>query len=98
MSYYKDVIIETYKASKEQSSNKIRARPIEGQGLTTNAKVSCFEYIRYNNPIGTKFRTRAKITDRLGGIQFLYTSPHGMYTIVTDEEAESFIKYEHNKT
>lgn len=97
MSYYRDVIIETYKASREQSSNKIRARPIAGQNLSLNAKVSCSESIRYKNPIGTKFKTRAKITDRLCGTQFLYTKPNGTYTIVTDEEAEAFIKKEYKK-
>jgi hypothetical protein len=98
MSYEQDVIIETYKAIKEQSSNKIRVRPITGQGLSTDAKVSCNETIRYNNPLGTKFRARAKITDRQGGTQFLYTNPHGKYTVVSDEEAELFIKNEYNKT
>jgi len=84
MSEYKEVIIETYIASGEFSSHKIRARPIGGQGLATNIKVECSSKMRKNYPVGTKFKIKAKITDREGGTPFLYSHHNWKYEVLAD--------------
>ena len=91
MSISKIVILETFEAIGEQSSNSRRLRPIAGQNLSANARVSFCLKTRYAYPVGTKFKAKAKITDREGGTQYIYTNPNQQYIVVTDEEAEAFI-------
>ena len=91
MSQYREVIIETYNPYGEPSSEKVRARPLPGQGLSPNMKVECSSKMREGHPAGTKFKIRAKITDRDGGTNFLYSHYNWPYEVVSDEEASEFI-------
>ena len=91
MSLYREIIIETYEAYGEQSSERVRARPLPGQGLSTNMKVECSSKMREGHPIGTKFKIQAKVTDREGGTPFLYSHYNWSYEVVSDEEASQFI-------
>jgi len=95
MSQYRDIVIETYEPHGEPSSEKVRARPMHGQGLSTESKVSCSRKMREGHPIGTRFIIQAKVTDREGGTHYLYSNPAWPYKIVTDEEAGSFINKNH---
>jgi hypothetical protein len=75
-SKYKQVVIETYYEVKAGKKSRIHARPIEGQEFSTSMDVECSRQMRTKYPIGTRFRLRAKVTDREGGKPFLY-SHHG---------------------
>lgn len=92
MSEYRTVVIETYENLGEPAAERIRARPIPGQGLDTSMKVECSNGMRTRYPVGSKLKIRAKITNREGGTDFLYTHYSWPYERVNDEQARDFIK------
>jgi hypothetical protein len=56
----------------------VHIRPVAGQGLETNLMVECAKELSdvAQYPVGTVFRILAKLTDRLGSGEYLY-SYHG---------------------
>ena len=89
--YYRYVIIETYRSYGESSHHSIRARPLPGQGLSTSLKVECSSSMRERHPIGTKFKVWAKVKDT-DDAPHLYTSWQWRDDVLSDSEAEAFIK------
>lgn len=89
---YREVVIETYRAGGEPSRHSVRARPVGGQGFDATMKVECSSSMRTGYPVGTKFKVRAKITDREGSRPFLYTSYRWPYEVLSDQEAHDFIR------
>jgi hypothetical protein len=79
---YITVVVETYENKGEPAAERIRARPVAGQGLPTTMKVECSARMRNGYPVGTRFRIRAKVTDREGGTEFLYTHYSWAYAVV----------------
>lgn len=72
----KEIYVETFIPEQyEASSSKKRFRPVEGQGLDTSMRVEYDKSIRDKYPVGTKFKIKARVTDR-EGTEFLY-SFHG---------------------
>lgn len=92
MSYYRYVVIETYRNIHGGSSKSVRARPLAGQGLDTTMNVECSSKMRTGHPIGTKFLLQAKITDREGGEPFLYAHYNTPYRVINDGESKKFIE------
>ena len=92
MSAYQNIVIVTYENFGEPATERIRARPVSGQGLDTSMKVECSSKMREKHPIGIKLLIRAKVTNRKGGIPFLYCHYSWTYKVLTDEEADAFIK------
>jgi len=92
MSFYRDIIIETYENRGEPSAERIRTRPLPGQGLSTLMKVECSIKMREAYPPGTKLKIRAKVTSREGGTEFLYCHYSWPYEVFTDDEATEFIR------
>lgn len=78
---YITVTIETYENRGEPAAERIRARPVAGQGLPTTMKVECSARMRNAYPVGTGFRIQAKVTDREGGTKFLYTHYSWPYVV-----------------
>lgn len=64
------ITVETFRDSR---TGKIRVRPVESEVYPPTTTVECPRSIRYQHPVGTKFRIRAKLTDREGGAPFLYS-------------------------
>jgi len=91
MSHYRDYIIQTYENLGEPSNKRVRARPLPGQGVSTDRKVECSEGMRLSHPIGTYFKVRCKVTDR-EGTPFLYRHYTWSYEVITPEQAEKFIE------
>ncbi len=91
MTQYRQVAIQTYRSSGETSSKAIRARPIEGQGLSASMHVECSSKMRTQHPVGTVFVVRAKITSRDGGPEFVYTSWQWPFKIVQLADALDLI-------
>ena len=90
MGHYRRVAIETYRNPGEPSSAPVRARPLPGQGLSTEMKVEFSRKIRDQHPIGTVFVVEAQVTDAKG-TRFLYSSYQWVCEVVSREEAESCI-------
>jgi len=91
MSHYMDVVIETYPNAGGGSSKSLRARPVLGQGLDVKMNVECSSKMRKNYPVGTKFLITAKLSNREGGSEFLYSHFNSSYRVLSYEEAIEFI-------
>lgn len=91
MSNYRKVVIETYQNIHGGSSKSIRARPIAGQGLSTEMNVECSSKMRKGHPVGTKFLLEAKVTSREGGSDFLYAHYNAPYEVISDGDVKAFL-------
>ena len=70
---YSSIIVETYRASKAGPHGYIHVRPVKGQRFPQTLHVECSKKLIDDYPIGTKFRLKVKLTDRLGEGEFLYS-------------------------
>lgn len=81
---YREILVESYKPSSTSGLHgNVHIRPISDQGLPTDLQVSCSKKLSRNYPVGTRFRIRAKLTDRNEGGEYLYSSPNGPVTVVS---------------
>lgn len=72
---YQMVVVESFKPDSTTGLHgQVHIRPVAGQGLPTTLHVECSKQLSKNYPVGTKFRIRAKLTDREGGGEYLYSS------------------------
>ena len=56
----------------DPETNRIRVRPLPGQGLSTNLVIECSKYERERYPLGTKFITySAKVCVKPNGRIYL---------------------------
>jgi hypothetical protein len=97
MTDYRDVVIETFENPGEPAAERIRARPLPGQGLDTSMRVSCSSKMRDSLGEGAIVLLRAKVTDRQGGTPFLYSPPSSPYKVLSAKEARAFIKKQYQK-
>lgn len=88
---YYAVAIRTYRNFCEQSSSRIRAKTLEGQGLRVPLSVECSKAIRETYPVGTVFIVKATLTDREGGTPFVYSHFNWPYYPVDEDKAEELI-------
>lgn len=71
---YRIVIVERYVPSSTSGLHgDVHIRPVAGQGVPTTLHVECSRKLTRNYPVGTKFRIQAKLTDREGGGEYLYS-------------------------
>jgi len=71
---YRSVIVESFKpTSRAGLRGEVHIRPADGQGLATELHVECSKELSQRYPVGTKFRIRAKLTDRESGGEYLYS-------------------------
>jgi hypothetical protein len=69
---YRWIVVESFiPADTSGRHGSVHIRPIAGQGLPTNVFVECSKKLSYDYPVGTRFRIRAKLTDKEGGGEFL---------------------------
>ena len=61
----------------------VHIRPVAGQGLSTDLFVECSKKLSRNYAVGTRFRIRAKLTDKEGGGEFLYSHFGWDYEVVS---------------
>lgn len=71
---YVSVIVESYLPNNTSGLHgKVHIRPVAGQGYPANMHVECSKRLSSDYPVGTRFRLRAKLTDREGEGDFLYS-------------------------
>ena len=71
---YQYLVVESYIRSKRTGQRgSVHIRPITGQPYPISMHVECAKSLTIDYPVGTKFRLRAKLTDREGGGEFLYS-------------------------
>lgn len=82
---YQSVIVETYKADRTSGLHgPVHVRPVAGQGLATTLRVECSKKLINDYPVGTKFKLRAKLTDREGSGEFIYSSYRDPIVVVKE--------------
>jgi hypothetical protein len=87
---YVYVIVESYyPANTAGLHGPIHVRPIEGQPFPSHLQVECSKELVDPNryPVGTRFKIRAKLTDRLGGGGFLYSYFGWHYEVLGKENS-----------
>lgn len=81
---YQYVLVESYRPSSTSGLHgDVHIRPSAGQGFPTSLHVECSKDLVRNYPVGTKFKIRAKLTDRLGSGDFLYSYFGWKYEVVS---------------
>ncbi len=71
---YQMVLVESYlPANTSGLHGKVHVRPRPGQGIPTSMHVECSKDLSRKYPVGTIFRIKAKLTDREGEGDFLYS-------------------------
>ena len=71
---YQIVEVESYTPDSTSGLHgKIHIRPCAGQAHPTTMHVECSKKLCKDYPVGTRFQIRAKLTDREGGGEFLYS-------------------------
>lgn len=71
---YVFVEVESYQSRRTSGLHgKIHIRPCPGQGYPIDMHVECSKKLSKDYPVGSKFKIRAKLTDREGGGDFLYS-------------------------
>ena len=86
--HYQHVIVESYYTGPTSGLHGvIHIRPAAGQPFPTHLHVECNKDLSDPSkyPVGTRFRLRAKLTDRLGSGEFLY-SYFGWPVVVVDSD------------
>ena len=72
---YETLVVESFVPSRTSGLHgKVHIRPIEGQGYDPALRVECSKRLSEEYPVGTRFRIRAKLTDREDGGEYLYSS------------------------
>ena len=91
-----DVVIVTYRATKEASSSKIRALAVPGQGFD-GMNVECSKAMRESKPIGQHFLLWVTPARRQNGKAFLYGNPRQAWRPISELEAHRHIREMTNK-
>ncbi len=83
---YRMIIVESFRpANVSGLHGDIHIRPVEGQGLPSDLHVECSKALSRNYPVGTRFRIKAKLTDRDGSGDFLYSYFGWRYEVLPSE-------------
>ncbi len=81
---YQYVLVESYKPNSTSGLHgDVHIRPCAGQAYPTTLQVECSKDLVRNYPVGTKFKIKAKLTDRLGSGDFLYSYFGWKYEVVS---------------
>jgi hypothetical protein len=70
---YRYVVVETYRESGSGLHGDVHIRPVLAEGLPPGIRVECSKQLSRNYPVGTRFRIKAKLTDKEEGGEFLYS-------------------------
>ena len=88
---YREYLVETYIPVAEQSSQEVRVRPLERQGVPTDLRVRCSVAMRENHDVGTIFKIGTKLADKEGGTPFLHSPYTWDYDVLTKRQAQAFL-------
>ena len=78
---YRHIVVESFRASLPGHLGNVLVRPIPEEGYRLGMLVECLRAMR-KYPVGTRFRIRAKLTDREGEGEYLYTSYRWPYQVL----------------
>lgn len=71
---YRQVLVESFRPpSTSGLHGEVHIRPLSGQGLSEALHVECSKRLSRDYPVGTRFEISAKLTDREGSGEYLYS-------------------------
>lgn len=81
---YRDIIVESFISADNSGRHGPRhIRPLPNQEpFKPTMFVECSKSLSYDYPLGTKFRIKAKITNREGGTPFIYSHYSWPYEVI----------------
>lgn len=85
---YREVAVHSVR---DPRSGLLEIRPMPGQAFAPTLKVQCSRKLREDYPEGTSFLLNAKLTDRLGGVRYLYAHHADPVVVLTPAEAKRFL-------
>jgi len=87
---YRDVAVES---TLDPRSGRLHIRPMAGQAFSPALPVHCSCTLAdpAHYPAGTRFLLSAKLTDRLGGAQFLYAYHGDPVVVLSNAAAKKFL-------
>lgn len=91
---YSFVLVESFKPEKTSGKHgAIHIRPVAGQVFQPSLFVSCSRKMtdEAKYKVGTKFKLLAKLTDREGGGEYLYSNPRDVVVPITETEAKTIL-------
>lgn len=81
---YEWVEVESYLPDRTSGLHgKVHIRPVAGQRHRPDLHVECSKRLSTDYPVGTRFRILAKLTDREGGGDYLYSSWRWKYEVLS---------------
>ena len=84
---YQYIIIESYYESGSGLHGNVHFRPLPDQDpFLPSMHVACSHILKDENDytVGTRFRIKAKITSREGGMPFVYSNYNWPYQVIED--------------
>lgn len=85
---YREVAVESVV---DPRTGRLSIRPMAGQAFAPTLPVRCSRALTEQYPAGTRFLLSAKLTDRLGGPQFLYAYHGDPVTVLSKAAAGKFL-------
>lgn len=88
MTAYRQVAVHS-----EEWNGRVEIHPMPNQAYATDLNVQCSRRMSDTSiyPLGTCFLVDAKLTDRLGGPQYLYVWHGDDIKVMSEQEAEVFL-------
>lgn len=91
---YRYVLVESFEpANTSGKHGLVHVRPVNGQVFSQTLFVSCSRKLTDTSiyPLGTKFKLLAKLTDREGGGEYLYSNPRDAPEPLSTIAAKAFL-------
>jgi hypothetical protein len=80
---YEMVLVESFIPNDPSGKRgKVHIRPVAGCYYSSKLAVECSKSLSRAYPVGTKFMLQAKLTDREGGGEYLYSSYRWKYEVI----------------
>lgn len=71
---YKQIVVESFRVANTGGRHgPVHVRPVSGQPFPQSLMVECARRLTKDYPVGTRFKLYAKLTDKEGGGQYLYS-------------------------
>jgi hypothetical protein len=84
---YREVAVESF----YDDDGRVRVRPLSDQAYSSELRVQCPRKLCEAYPVGTQFLVNAKLTDRMGGEQYLYVYHGDPFKVLTQPESDKFL-------
>ena len=82
---YSEIIVESYcPKSRTGLRGEVHIRPLPGQyPFDSELHVACSKKLPYDYPLGTKFKIRAKLTQREDGAFYIYSNFNWPFEVIS---------------